>query len=76
MSDCADCDAAENGKHHIFTAGCRVCQARAASRSQPFFQSLKRGRLTAEYVALLGKMGLQHEEVKAARAKDAGAKGG
>lgn len=53
-----------------FRYSCLVCRARMVSRSLPCAESRRLLRLTPEYRALLERMGVSHEQVKAAGAVD------
>ena len=68
---CPACDRASRELSGMFKAGCRGCEARAVARSPQFFRVRKRQKLDSAYMALLGKLCLTHEEVKAAFDKDA-----
>lgn len=63
---CPDCQAADADPRH---AGCRAdchgCKARSMAHSPLFFEAARRGKLFAEYLAALDRMGLTHQEVKA-----------
>lgn len=67
---CPECKAAEVGPHHLFRSGCDGCKARAVARGPNFHASLRAGRLTQRYRDELVTLGVTHDEVKAARAKD------
>ncbi len=72
---CADCETASQQLWHGFMAQCPGCQARALSRGPEFAESAARRRQSSEYVAQLKRLGLTHEQVKAAHAADAINKG-
>jgi hypothetical protein len=69
--ECFECVAAAAGVHHGFRFGCAGCDARTVSRSQAFAAARSDGRLTSEYLALLGALKVTHEQAKAAHAADA-----
>lgn len=67
---CRECAAAAAGPAHGFDNRCKGCRARAAARSPFFADSLKAGRLTTDYRTLIDRVGVTHDEVKAAAAAD------
>lgn len=68
---CNDCAAASRGDCWEFTAGCRSCCARAASRMpQARKQRSGDGFQDRDYRRLLDQFDLSHEEVRAAAAAD------
>lgn len=70
QADCGDCSAAAASVWAGYRMNCRQCAARMVSRSQQCFQARQRLRLTPEYRALLERMGVTHDEVKAAAGRD------
>jgi hypothetical protein len=68
---CHDCQAALVGPSHGFTASCKGCAARAISRGPNYRAALDSGRQGAMYRDELHKLGVTHEDVKAAAAADA-----
>jgi hypothetical protein len=54
----------------MFVVGCPGCMARSAARSPQFFEARQAGKLTPDYRDLLQRLGVTHEAVKAAAAKD------
>lgn len=67
---CDDCTRARQQVWSGFRFDCKPCQARMVSRSLPCAESRRLLRLTPEYRALLERMGVSHEQVKAAGAVD------
>lgn len=67
---CDFCAQAAREMCHGFNARCRGCQARAASRSQPFFESRRARAWSADYRALIESLGVTHDEVLAAAKAD------
>ena len=67
---CPDCAASEVGLWAGFTRTCERCRARMVARSMPCWASRQAGKLTCEYVRLLQKTGLTHQQVKDAGALD------
>ncbi len=67
---CPNCQAAETAPHYAFRASCPGCVARGVGRGPNFADSARYGFLTAQYRAELQKLGLTHNQVKEARAKD------
>ena len=71
---CPDCQAADADPRHAgYRADCRGCKARSMAHSPLFFEAARRGKLFAEYLAALDRMGLTHQEVKAASMRLKGA---
>ncbi len=73
---CPECIAAASRPHHAFMSNCRGCQARAISRGHEFFAARKAaGRAgtpeVTAYLALIERVGLTHDEVRAAWKADA-----
>jgi hypothetical protein len=76
--ECFDCMAAAAGAHHGFRSGCRGCEARGVARGPFFFDAKRAERGTAEgdrmredYRRILERIGVSHDQVKAAHAADA-----
>lgn len=67
---CPDCTAASTAMHHGFRAGCDGCRARALARGPYFFACKQAGKLNPLYLQQLERLGLTHEQVKAADAAD------
>jgi hypothetical protein len=67
---CDFCAQAAREMCHGFNARCRGCNARAAARSQPFFESRNARKQTLGYRALIERLGVTHEEVLAAAKAD------
>lgn len=62
------CEGCSNPTGGLFINGCRTCSLRAIIASQPFWQSMRAGKLTPEYIALVGLFGEPadvHAEVRA-----------
>lgn len=63
---CPGCSSPTSG---LYVGGCRGCLVRMIAQGPHFFASLRRGRLTPEYVAALRELGddidAAHAEVKA-----------
>jgi hypothetical protein len=70
VSACDFCAQAAREMCHGFNAKCRGCNARAAARSQPFFEARKAGKRTLGYRTLLERLGVTHDEVLAASKAD------
>lgn len=68
---CTECAAARLYVHHGFRADCRGCTARTAARSTEHDAVRRAGRLDTRYLAMLARVGVTHEEAKAARQADA-----
>lgn len=68
---CHDCEASRRALWHGFKAECMGCKARAVARSPQFSECRKSGKQALAYRALLSKVGVTHEQVKAAFAADA-----
>jgi hypothetical protein len=75
---CFDCIASASGEHHGFAANCKICTARAFARGPLFFAARNAMRGTAEgeqaraaYRDALERLGVTHEQVRAAAANDA-----
>jgi hypothetical protein len=67
MKPCPDCASAERDhRHAIYRNGCNGCDARAMAHSPLFFDCARRGKLSTAYRDAIGKLGLEHEDVKAA----------
>lgn len=47
------CEGCSNPTGCLYIDGCRTCSLRAIIASQPFWQSMRSGRLTPEYIQLL-----------------------
>ena len=71
MTDCRDCTNAAAKRWHSFTAGCKGCCARAASRSPHYRRCRDSGAQDREYRGLLAQFDLTHAEVRAAAQCDA-----
>jgi len=67
---CPDCQAAATAAHHGFRASCSGCKARAFSRGPHFFEAKRAGKLNPVYLQQLERLGLTHDQVKAADADD------
>jgi hypothetical protein len=67
---CEDCTKAAEGLHHGFTSTCRGCWARTVARSPDFARVRAAQWVDREYLALLARFGLTHNEVKAAAETD------
>jgi len=64
---CPDCASAERDhRHAIYRSGCKGCDARAMAHSPLFFDCARTRRQISEYRSALVKLGLEHDEVKAA----------
>jgi hypothetical protein len=62
---CPDCDQAKvTPNWGGYRTDCKGCTARAAARSQAFWESRQQGRQTGEYRAMLKRLGVTHEQVK------------
>lgn len=61
---CADCVKATSRLWGQFTRSCRGCQARRIARSPAYFDSIKRGYPTEEYLHLCKANRIRHKEVK------------
>lgn len=62
---CAGCDNPTGG---LYIAGCRTCALRSIAQGPEFFASMRAGKLTPAYAALLcahGQVSEVHAEVKA-----------
>ena len=62
------CEGCSNPTGCLYIDGCRTCSLRAIIASQPFWQSMRSGRLTPEYIQLLQRFGEPrdvHAEVRA-----------
>ena len=70
MSGCEFCARAAVQLEHGFHSACRGCQARVAARSPFFFESRQVRQWTADYRALIERLGVTHEEVLAAAKAD------
>lgn len=71
---CPDCQAADADPVHAgYRADCHGCKVRSMAHSPPFFEAARRGKLFSEYLAALQKLGLTHQEVKAASMRLKGA---
>lgn len=75
MTACRNCTEAKAQAWHGFTHDCDGCRARALSRGPDYHQSRVEKRQTAAYRAALVKLGVTHEQVKAAAAIDVMNKG-
>lgn len=67
---CEACTAAAERVCAMFHANCPGCMARSAARSPQFFEARQAGKLTPDYRDVLQRLGVTHEAVKAAAAKD------
>lgn len=67
---CPDCQAASERMHHGFTSNCRGCWARAVSRSPDFHRVMQAQWLDKDYLAMLQRTSVTHQEAKLARAID------
>lgn len=67
---CADCTRASAELWHGFRAACVGCEARAVARGPHYFRCRRAGRLDAGYRDLIARLGLTHDQVKAADAED------
>jgi hypothetical protein len=70
VSGCEFCARAAVQMEHGFHAQCRGCNARVAARSPFFFESRQVRAWTADYRALIERLGVTHEEVLAAAKTD------
>lgn len=68
---CPDCEAAAKEVWHSFRASCSGCAARATSRGPLFHQARRQGRQPQLYREHLARLGLTHDQVKAAANADA-----
>lgn len=68
---CDDCTRSAAGSWHGFTASCVACRARGVARGPAFAESQALGSLTRDYRDQLTRLGLTHDQVKAAGAADA-----
>jgi hypothetical protein len=68
---CPDCTKATEGLHHGFTSNCRGCWARTVARSPDFARVRAAQWVDKPYLALIGRFGVTHNEVKAAADADA-----
>ena len=68
---CTDCAAASQALHHGFRADCRGCTARTAARAPEHDAVRRAGRLDPRYLAMLARIGVTHDEAKAAWQADA-----
>lgn len=68
---CEDCWEATQKPHHGFTAACKGCCARAASRSPHYRRYRDNGVQDREYRGLLTQFDLKHADVVAAAQSDA-----
>ena len=68
---CADCTTAAKRSHWGFTAGCRGCCARSASRT-PHWRRVRDNGMQPDrqYRLLLDHFGLTHDEVRVAASLD------
>jgi hypothetical protein len=71
MTDCHDCAQAAAKRWHSFSAGCKGCCARAASRSPHYRRCRDSGVQDREYRGLLTQFSLSHREVQDAAQSDA-----
>ena len=67
---CPDCATARDAVHHGFRASCQGCKARAMARGPHYFGCKVAGRLNQVYLQQLERLGLTHDQVKAADAED------
>jgi hypothetical protein len=67
---CEDCKHASLEPWHGFTANCRGCWARTVARSPDFARVRAAQWVDRDYLALLARFGLTHNEVKAAAEVD------
>jgi hypothetical protein len=71
MTDCHDCSQAAAKRWHSFSAGCKGCCARAASRSPHYRRCRDSGVQDREYRGLLTQFSLTHDQVRDAAQSDA-----
>ena len=72
ITPCPDCTTAALRQHHIYSAACNGCKARAIARS-PVFNAAKTGGMPADkdsYRLVLMLTGVTHVEVMAAASAD------
>jgi len=76
--ECFDCIAAVSGVHYGFRSNCKGCAARAVARGPAYFHARQAVRGTEageqfrdDYRAILDRVGVTHDQVKAAHAVDA-----
>ena len=69
-ADCIDCAEASRQRWHGMTESCPMCRARQVARLPSFRDSEETGRLTSTYRDMLQVFRVEHEQVKAAAAKD------
>lgn len=63
---CRDCDAASaNRLHGVFDWHCTRCRARFLCRRPEYAESKRAGRMSRNYLDLLRKWNVEHEDVKA-----------
>lgn len=67
---CEDCALCAKKPWHGFSNGCRGCVARSVARSPEYAIARREGRQTAAYRALLQRLGVTHEEARAAAKGD------
>ena len=69
-ADCIDCAEASRQRWHGMTESCPMCRARQVARLPSFRDREETGRLTSTYRDMLQVFRVEHEQVKAAAAKD------
>ena len=67
---CKDCDAASKISHHGFTVDCAGCCARAVARSPEFSEAIKTSTEWPEYLSLLSRIDITHNQAKEAARND------
>lgn len=67
---CHHCTESQARAWHGFEASCRGCIARKAARSPEYAEARRLGTRTRKYRTLLDRLGVTHEEARAAARLD------